>query len=302
MRDEACGGCQHSIAAQRHEASRRGLATLKDGNFIIELNSEVEERVNGAMDLLMRGEVRKARSILEALFEEHPNNHMVLYGIGVLLTQEGRVTDAVKYFDMAVEIYPYFEEAYFNMGVACWKLMQPAEGAMAFRKVVEVGDPDGEIVRMAREHLEEISQVIAEHNGISLDSYLEANNLFRMAYAHQERQEWREAIDGFREVLKLDKKCVQAHGNMGICLGALGRKAEALEELDRALELDPNYEPAISNRRIIESIEEGKPPQNFMVKSTEYYKEKILLESAAEEGKKKKGSSLRGRIANLFSK
>jgi tetratricopeptide (TPR) repeat protein len=138
-----------------------------------------------------------------------------------------------------------------------------------------------------------IAQIVAKDNEISLDTYLQANSLFREAYGHLERQEWKEAVEGFREVLKLDKKCVQAHGNMGMCLGALGRKAEALEELDRALELDPDYEPAIRNRRIMEGTEEGKPLRDFAYANTEYYKEKILRELAAEEEKKEKNFSLR---------
>jgi lipoprotein NlpI len=49
----------------------------------------------------------------------------------------------------------------------------------------------------------------------------------------------------------------------------------ALESFDRAIELDPNYEPALLNRKIVESLEEGDCLEKG-VKSIEYYKDYTL--------------------------
>jgi hypothetical protein len=45
--------------------------------------------------------------------------------------------------------------------------------------------------------------------------------------------------------------------------------------LDQAIRLDPTYEPAITNRKLIESLDEGER-LGREVKSVEYYKERFL--------------------------
>ena len=52
----------------------------------------------------------------------------------------------------------------------------------------------------------------------------------------------------------------------------MGRKQEALEAFDRALELDPRYEPALVNRKMVASLEKGQSLAGD-VKPIEYYKD-----------------------------
>jgi lipoprotein NlpI len=54
---------------------------------------------------------------------------------------------------------------------------------------------------------------------------------------------------------------------MGLCLAQLGQKAAALAALDRALEIDPTYTPAHSNRKVVETMTEGSPLENATFKS-----------------------------------
>jgi hypothetical protein len=44
-----------------------------------------------------------------------------------------------------------------------------------------------------------------------------------------------------------------------LCLAALGYKSQSLAELDRALAIDPQYEPASTNRVLVEQMKEGIP-------------------------------------------
>jgi len=54
---------------------------------------------------------------------------------------------------------------------------------------------------------------------------------------------------------------------MGLCYAHQGQKAKALAELDRALELDPQYHIARTNRKMVESMVEGRPldPANYRI-------------------------------------
>jgi lipoprotein NlpI len=62
------------------------------------------------------------------------------------------------------------------------------------------------------------------------------------------------------------------YGNLGICHAQLGHKSDALAAFDKALELDPQYEPAIVNKAMTETLAEGEKLDN-KVKTVEYYKD-----------------------------
>ena len=64
-----------------------------------------------------------------------------------------------------------------------------------------------------------------------------------------------------------------SHGNLGICYAQLGQKQEALASLDEALALDPDYEPALINRKIVASLEEGEKIPTL--RSVDYYKDLV---------------------------
>ena len=59
-----------------------------------------------------------------------------------------------------------------------------------------------------------------------------------------------EAIRGFSEVLKALPHHVQSHGNLGLAYAGQGDRDRAIASFDKAIELDPEYQPAIDNRRI----------------------------------------------------
>lgn len=47
----------------------------------------------------------------------------------------------------------------------------------------------------------------------------------------------------------------------------------ALEYLDKSLEIDPKYEPALLNRKIIEKLKPGEKRKIPNMKTINYYKE-----------------------------
>ena len=60
---------------------------------------------------------------------------------------------------------------------------------------------------------------------------------------------------------------------LGICLARLGRKDEALKAFTLALEIDPDYEPAMVNMAIVEQLPEGEALTAREVRRIEYYKD-----------------------------
>lgn len=259
LRGAECGDCRHYAAAERYAADRRRSGEPPGGDFLIEIDPEVEDAVNAALDLARRGRRGKAAKALEGLLAEHPRNHIVCFGAGTLCALQEDHAAAIEWFDKALAIYPYFVEAHFNKAVAHQKLLDLAGTIRAYRKVVQFGEPEDETTRHARSFLDDLAAAIRRDEGVDLDTYMESQDAFNQAFAAMERRDWGRALAGFRAAAAKNDRNAPTHGNMGLCLAWLGRKAEALAALDRALAVDPDYQPARTNRAVVERMEEGRP-------------------------------------------
>jgi tetratricopeptide (TPR) repeat protein len=276
QRDEACGDCAHRVTAQRYDAARHARATLPDGHFIAEINPEVERAVNDAAQLAQRGKHDQARAAMERLLREHPANHTVHFGMGILHAIRGEHLESIPWFDRATAIFPYFIEAHFNKAVACQKELDMAGAIRGYRKVVELGNPKEPEVARAKRFLADVAAAIFKQNRTDLDTYLESQEAFDRAYALMEQGSWDRALAGFRASAAMNDRNAPTHGNLGLCLAKLGRRADALTELDRALEIDPQYEPARQNRAVVERMQEGAPLDIARFKRVEFGKEQVL--------------------------
>jgi tetratricopeptide (TPR) repeat protein len=278
QRDETCGDCAHRLTAERYHAERHASADLPEGHFIAEINPEVECAVNEATELAQRGKMGQAQAAMERLLSEHPANHSVYFGMGVLHVIQSNHRESIKWFDQATAIYPYFVEAHYNKCIACQKLLDVAGAIRASRRVVAVGDPKEPEVKQAKAFLADMAATIRENDRVDLDTYLTTQDAFNSAFALMEQSAWEEALAGFRAAEALIDRNAPTHGNLGLCLAQLGRRAEALTELDRALEIDPRYEPARQNRRVVERMIEGRSLGAAEFRSIEFGKEQVKRE------------------------
>lgn len=271
LRNTECGECLYFKEAEKY---LRSIPTkAKEEHFLIELNPEVEEAVDKALGFVERGNIGEGETRMLKLFDKHPKNHQVLYGMGVICAFKGRNEAAVGYFSKATDIFPYFIEAYYNKAIAYKKSLDIPNMVKSLKEVIKKGNPEDDIVKQSEELLADFEQMIFKTQKISLDTHLKAQEIFETAYSYMEKKEWEKAINGFKECLRISARTVQPHGNMGICYAALGRKAEALAALDKALEIDPNYELALVNRIGIESLAEGEKLTLDNFRSVEYYKD-----------------------------
>ncbi len=239
----------------------------------MELNEEDERAVDKALTLVEKGKTKKGREILNKLQEKHPRDHMVMYGLGVIHALEGEYEEAIKYFRTATEIFPYFIEAHFNLAIAYKSIFDLKNTVKHLKKVIDIGDSDTELVQQAQSLISSLGNIIMKTSNLSLEKYFAAQKKFEAAFSHMEKGEWEKAILGFEESLRINNDHQQSYGNLGICYAQLGEKSKAIAALDKALKIDPNYEPAIANKIMVERMQEGEKLGLDHVESIEYYKD-----------------------------
>ena len=241
----------------------------------MEIDPEVEDDVERAFDLIQQGKLKIGEAIIAELNKKHPENHMVCYAMGVVHGLKSEHDEAIEYLDKAVSIFPYFIEAHFNKAVAYKSKFDLLNTIKSFRRVVELGEPGDDLVRQAQNFIGDMERSIKKTDGIDLDSYIECGEIFNEACSLMEKREWKKAIAGFQACLRKSKRHVQSYGNLGICYAQIGQKEQAIRALDKAIQLDPTYEPAITNRTLIESLDEGEQ-LGRKVEIVEYYTERFL--------------------------
>lgn len=262
----------------------------KAGKVVVSMDPELFRMVDHALALMEEGKVKSAEKVLSGLLQEHPENHLVQFGMGVVWGLKGRHDEAIACFDRSIEIFPHFVEAWFNKASSHQLKLQVGEMYRAYQKVIELGDPSEAYVQRAKEINSELREQIRTEYGLSMHEYLEGMDRFNAAVAAMGKGEWEDALRGFQSMLRIDPNHTQSFGNAGVCLAQLGRVDEAMAAFDKALDLDPEYEPARRNRAIFSGMKQGKKTE-LPVATIEYYKE--MLE---------KKKSLQERIIGLFKR
>jgi len=252
MRSDPCGGCAHHRPAEKYWSDER-----LEKKFIALLDPDLDNECNEALDLIGSGNLAQGEARMQELFQRRPDYHLVQYGMGVCCIQRENFGEAADHLRRAIEIFPYFSEAHFNLGMVCVKLVDIPGMIAAFRAVVRIGG-DVELVAEARQRIDDFERHVREHDGISLDAYLKNKETFDTAILKLEAGEYAVASVLFNKVLAVDPAQVQSWGNLGLAHAGLGEKARALECLNKALELDPNYEVAIVNKALVERLDEGE--------------------------------------------
>lgn len=284
IRSRECGDCAFFLDALAYSKERapassfRNPLGLPEGKFLIEVDPEVEAAVDQLLALAEKGQLPEAQERVEQLLGEHPLNHYALYAMGVMRALQNEPAEALDYFDKALAIYPYFFEAQVNKAVAYQKLLDFPNAIRAFQRVIAIGTAGDPLVEDARKYVADSEKMVRRSDGVGLDDYLEASRRFEQAFSRMQEHEYSDALRGFRSAAALNDRNAPVHGNIGLCLALMGRKAEALAEFDRALEIDPKYKPAKLNRSLAVTMTEGEPLPRIHMEEIDYSKEQVLAE------------------------
>jgi tetratricopeptide (TPR) repeat protein len=266
--------CLERDETQARQTRPVHLPASREDDFTVELLPKVDEAVDRLLICVEKGQFENVEAGLEALLRKHPDYHTTNYAMGVyraMVLEDAQ--SAIPFFQKAVSVFPLMAEAHCNLGTCYIKTARVAEAVASLHKAIQYSDDDY-IGNKARAELQTLEEIALKDSPFrTLDAYIENQRLFDLAFENLQARRHQAAADLFSQVLAQNPDHVQSHGNVALAYAGLGKKALALEHLDKALALDPTYGPAIQNRRGIKAMREGEPQRPLAIAETEYYRE-----------------------------
>jgi tetratricopeptide (TPR) repeat protein len=235
----ACIGVIALVVAIFHNQTRSTLAMrVLSGLAILALSFTTWQRTRAFEDL---------KSLWTDTIEKNPAAWMAYNNLGSLLLAEGKVDDAAKALQSAVDLKPDHGDAIAGLGRIALRNGDFAGAEQKFRESLRVAPPGSPTAANAHAYL---ANVYASTNRFddAIREYQQAIALeprsgdwideLGMIYFTQGKID--QAIECFERMRQLDPNSFAANMNLGHAMSRLGRSRDALEYWSIALKQRPN--------------------------------------------------------------
>ncbi len=226
-----------------------------------------------------------ARTIQEKGVALNPNFPMALSNLGNTLMHLGRPREAIELHDRAIRLKPDYADAYCNRGMAELRIAENEQAAQSFERALAFQPKHQEamagrgmallesrdyaaaettfntalalrprnakvLAHRGRVHLQLLRLEQAETDvdaALAIDPALELA-LREKALVSLLLNKATQAMAACKKLLELNPKCEIAISLMGSCFASHGEIESAIEHFDRALEIVPDFEDAITRK------------------------------------------------------
>ena len=256
IRNSECEGCSYYKDSQKYAIEK---AKKSPEHFIARIAPDIDDEIDRALIMVEAGKVDQGEKIIRSLMEDNADLYSVHYAMGTIHGFKAQFDEAMKCFDKSIEIFPYSIECWFNRALTAQSKKDIIEMIASLNKVIELGETNDEVVVLAKELLGDFKQITYKETGLELNDYITSLKKFNHAFDLMEKRQWKKAIAGYKEGIVINSTTPPAFGNMALCYAHLNENKKAMEAFDKAIALDPTYEPAIINKELFkETIAQGR--------------------------------------------
>ncbi len=195
------------------------------------------------LDLIVRKYAESVALLTKVLAKDKSNTNAWLMR-GINFKENGDTVKAISDFRSAIEADPKFYNAYMQLGILYQLKNDPiAEGY--FSNAIKL-DPKSEEALYGRglwyqEH-DKLDKAIQDYTSIIQINPGNKNAHFNLGYIHQIYLKiYPEAAKHYSNAILADIKYAEAYYNRGLCLEAVGNKADAATDFKSALSIRSNY-------------------------------------------------------------
>ena len=205
---------------------------------------------NLSFALAQQGRLDEAVRHYERALQLNPAFVEDYVNLGRVLAQQGKLDEAVQQYKLALQLDPHFALAEFNLGVARASQGKIDEAVQHYRQAIEInpGHVEAHInLGQAMTLLGKLDEAI-QHYDRALQ--LQPGNAvahFKLGEALDAQGRANEAVQHYQRALQLDPGYAEAHVNLGTALATEGRINDAIQQFERAIQIRPGFAEAHVN-------------------------------------------------------
>ncbi|MFZ5569101.1 MAG: tetratricopeptide repeat protein [Thermodesulfobacteriota bacterium] len=211
-----------------------------------------KELFDEAGRLAEKGNMEQAQPLFDKAIQLDPSMAgLANFRLGTAFAQQQNFTEAVKYYEKALESKKNEPIIYMNMANAYLALHRPDRAVDCYKRITEL-DPKavwayhnlGSLYLQMKAYP---SAVEAFNKVIEIDANTFRTVYEQIGYAYQMMRNFDQAILAYQKAIKVNPKSFAAHYNLGKCYFDLREADNAIKSYTTAIELDPKSAEAITN-------------------------------------------------------
>ncbi len=216
-----------------------------------EVQTPSQDQINVLVNLYNSQNLEETENACKKLLKNCPNSLIVLNIYGAALMGQGKLEEALKTFDKAIEIKPDFAEGYTNRGNVLKDLGQLEEALKSYNKAIKLNPGIVQAYSNLSIVLKDLNR--PEQALKSCQKAIELNPNYAQAYFNcaiilLDMDQTNEALNSFDNAIKINPQHFEAYYNRGNLQKELGHLKESLADYDNAIQLKTDFVEAYSNR------------------------------------------------------
>ena len=202
------------------------------------------------------GEAHKAFAELDTKYAEEPYIKLIRGNIDY---SRGDLDEAVEHYHAAISLNPTYGNAYYKLGVCCYRMGQLDKALEAFQKVVEMKDQSHAmasyfvgLIDLFLGRDQAATEAFEKFHKMSPESRI-AN--FYLAHMKIRQKEFSDALELLRDLVEATPDFAEVHYMLGVAHYGLHNNTDAVKCFQKALEINPEDERSRSKLALITEVQ-----------------------------------------------
>ena len=176
----------------------------------------VDKNIQELINLYRSGKLVVAEKKIIKEIEKNPNNFFLYNFLGIILSNQKKLDEAVISFRKSIKINPNYAQGYSNLGAELFKLKKVDESINILNQAIKI-NPNF------------------------------AEPYFRLGFIFKQLNKNNESILCYQKAIQIKPDYILAHNNLGNVFKEIGKIEEAIKSYEHVIQINSNSEMAYSN-------------------------------------------------------